>query len=188
MAIVVTKEPADISFSGDPMYVELFSHNIDLNQRAEISITVSGSLADGDTFDLLWNNYKLSFVARTSAEDDGLDLPLQGGLTATQYLSLIRSAFASNATFQRFWTATIDGTAVILRYKTTDELTPLVEGSAPAVTITITNSTGALKEENLVAHILTTEVNDNETEEDLIQLVPISIFPAPSILRPTCQI
>lgn len=168
MAIVVTKDPADISFAGDQMQVELFSHNIDLEQRAQISISVAGSLADGDTFELIWNNYKLIFVARSSGEDDGLDLPLQGGLTTSQYLAVLRSAFATNAIFRRFWTATIDGNQIILSYKTTDELAPLVEGTQTALQSFITNSTGALKEENLAAHIITTKVNDDETEEDLL--------------------
>lgn len=167
MAVVVTKDPADISFDGDPMIVELFSHSIDRDQRAEIQIEFSQSLADGDTFDLIWNNYKLSFVARSSAIDDGLDLPLQGALTIEQYRDTIRNAFATNSIFRRFWTARLDGNQIYLTYKTTDELAPLVEGSNP-FSIIITDSTGAIEEENLAAHIITTKVNDDFTEEDLL--------------------
>ena len=131
MSIVVTKEPSDISFSNDPMYVELFSHEIDTDQRATITISINGSLSDGDTFDLIWNNYILNFVARSTYEDDGLDLPLQGGFSDDQYRSNIISVFNRNATFRKFWTATEDGTEIVLSYKTTDALLPVIEGSAP---------------------------------------------------------
>jgi len=168
MSLVVTKEPADIAFAGDAMYVELFSQRIDRDQIANISISISGSLAEGDTFNLIWNNYELNFVALQTDPDDGLRLPLQGSLSDSQYRAIIISVFNRNATFRRFWVATEEGTAVVLTYRSTDELTPVVEGSAPNFNTSITPSTGPVDVENYAAHILTTEVTD-DGENDLLR-------------------
>ena len=174
MSLVVTKEPAAISFAGDAMYVELFSQRIDPDQVATIRIAVSGSLTDGDTYTLIWNNYSLTFVARQTLENDGLDLPLKGSATDTQYLELIASSFNRNAVFRKFWVATADDQNVLLTYRTSDALLPVIEQTATAFSQFIIPSIGSVAVDNYAAHIITTEIIDGQEVDRLADESPFN--------------
>jgi len=158
MPATLTTAPPTRALSDNPLFVTLTTA-VTVAAAAEIELTLTSTgPVNADTLTIAWGSTSLAFVFATTPDSSGLELPVIGAMTLSDYADALAEALAQNETLHTYFS--------IARSSPGAELITLTQRALEVVDITVTD--GAT---NLTVAVV--DVVDVTTEDNLRALVEV---------------
>lgn len=123
MAASLTLQPPSKAYSGDRIFAEITTDQID-SDRAKVQILVGGSPTIGQVFTLSWLSNTLTWTVAAAENTAGTAIPTQGALSLSAYIDLLVNLFAKSEILTAAYKVSRVGDAIIFEYR---ELTMLTQ-------------------------------------------------------------
>lgn len=161
MSATLTSTPSLIAYAKREMFATLSTDNISLSRAVFVLTFSSTGPGNTDNFTLSWSGYAIKFTFKTSPTSVATDLPLIGGLTLANYVTLIAETLNNHATIIEHFEVTKSSTAITLTARAQYPINPTYIDLATNVTFTATDAPIPFLQPNLSAYLRLFDENND---------------------------